>query len=123
MRARRSRWVELVDTRSDGEEVLFPFRIRAEIRKHRVRVRCYIKAGQRWDLHTSWPWQIHSHGPHVDPLELDRLAIKSADTFVGGRWENERTEYMTILEKSEVVTGWDTDPYYDNGEDLVPLAA
>ena len=123
MSRRRSRWVELVDTRSDGEEVLFPFRIRAEIRGARVRTQCFIRFSDKWELYRTWPWQGHTHGPHVDLLELDRLAIKVADTFRDWLLEHEQAEYQTILEKAEVITGWERETGFVNGDDLVPSTA
>jgi hypothetical protein len=120
MSTRRSQWVEIVDTRSDGEEVLFPFRIRAEVRGSRVRARCYSKAGDSWELHQTWPWQAHGRGPNVTLEDLNRLAINVTDTFRQWLLVNERAEYVTLLECAEVVTGWEEDPRYVDGDSLVP---
>tara|TARA_Y100000310_G_scaffold35421_1_gene33456 strand:+ start:1650 stop:2039 length:390 start_codon:yes stop_codon:yes gene_type:complete len=123
---RRSRWVELVETRSDGEEVLFPFRVRSEVRGPRVRAVRYLRRGEHWVKDSrpgqeTWPWVQHTYGPHVSLEDLDKVAIKAADKFREWLLDHEPENFNALVETtSEVITGWEETGLYDTGEALVP---
>ncbi len=98
MSIRRSRWVELTDTRSDGEEVLVPFRVKAEALRSKLRTWCYRFENGRWVFHAEWGgWRSHPYARKMDSLDLDRVAIKAADTFREWVQEFQLEDYQTII--------------------------
>lgn len=117
---KRSHWVELVETRSDGEEVVLPFRIRACAGSRKIRGECHLETSPGvWTSYVRWPWEPHPHASRLDQLELDNLAIRIADTFRDWLSIHESSELGRLVESSRVVTGWESDDYFIDADRLL----